>query len=208
MLEYFTYKKIKKNQEKKLASQSPQPQTPVLSSHDEEFLQRILSEEGPAPVLPPRYEQSHLKPMGDHKHVILAGETEGNKAQMVVADPANAEVMTPQPGDEAGDHLEREMTEEKGKGKQKEGEPDKKTQTKNKLGAAGAFLGRTFSKREKTHTPKPRTKEDGTIAANEAEKEKEDITIALDNLSLAADGVSLYPPQNPTIPSRIHTDDL
>lgn len=73
MLEYFSYKKYKKNQsEKNLAKASPKPTpttsplsepievadntepSPVLNEDDENFLQRIVSEEGPAPPLPAR----------------------------------------------------------------------------------------------------------------------------------------------------------
>lgn len=53
MLEYFTYKKVKKHQAEKLAREQAQALKPVLSVEDEEFLARIVSE-GTPPPLPAR----------------------------------------------------------------------------------------------------------------------------------------------------------
>jgi len=55
MLEYFTYKKVKKHQAEKRARESSQSRKakPVLSAEDESFLQRIVSE-GTPPPLPER----------------------------------------------------------------------------------------------------------------------------------------------------------
>jgi hypothetical protein len=55
MLEYFTYKKVKKYQAEKRARESSQNRKakPVLSAEDESFLQRIVSE-GTPPPLPER----------------------------------------------------------------------------------------------------------------------------------------------------------
>jgi hypothetical protein len=41
MMEYFTYKKIKKNQAEKHAKEGSQ--TPVISEEDEHFLTRVIS---------------------------------------------------------------------------------------------------------------------------------------------------------------------
>src|SRR5205814_10025562 len=50
MLEYLSYRKFKKNQEKKRAAQQ---QSPILADEDENFLKPIVAE-GPAPPLPER----------------------------------------------------------------------------------------------------------------------------------------------------------
>jgi hypothetical protein len=72
MLEYFTYKKIKKHEAEKRAQ--VQVQTPILNEEDENFLQRVVSAEGTPPPLPER------------PHVLgpEAGDPTGNKAQLVV----------------------------------------------------------------------------------------------------------------------------
>ena len=67
MLEYFTYKKMKKHQAEKQAAKAP-----VLSPVDEAFLQRITSEES-APALPAR-----PPPMSE------VGDPTGNTSQIAV----------------------------------------------------------------------------------------------------------------------------
>jgi hypothetical protein len=52
MLEYFTYKKIKKHQTEKKAE--AHVQSPVITEEDENFLTRIVSAEGTPPPLPER----------------------------------------------------------------------------------------------------------------------------------------------------------
>src|SRR5258706_16351964 len=54
MLEYFSYKKIKKHQAEKRALAGAQSPAPVLSEEDENFLGRIVSAEGTPPPLPDR----------------------------------------------------------------------------------------------------------------------------------------------------------
>jgi hypothetical protein len=52
MLEYFTYKKVKKHQAEKKAE--AHIQSPVITEEDEDFLTRIVSAEGTPPPLPER----------------------------------------------------------------------------------------------------------------------------------------------------------
>lgn len=52
MLEYFTYKKIKKHQAEKKAQEHIK--SPLITEEDEHFLTRIVSAEGTPPPLPER----------------------------------------------------------------------------------------------------------------------------------------------------------
>lgn len=101
MMEYFNHKLSRKHHE----PETKQPQTPVLTEEDEEFLQRIASE-GTPPPLPER-------PL----NLAVAGETEGNNAQLVLLDDARNVPLPdiPDTPDE-GPHVK----EDKGKGKEKE----------------------------------------------------------------------------------------
>ena len=76
MLEYFTYKKVKKHQQEKHGhhhdDQTIQPPAPILTPNDEAFLQRITSEDDPAASLPTR-------PLGS-----VAGDTVGNEQQVAL----------------------------------------------------------------------------------------------------------------------------
>jgi hypothetical protein len=71
MLEYFTYKKIKKHQAEKRAR--AQVQEPLINEEDEHFLTRIVSAEGTPPPLPER-------PQGWR---IEAGDSTGNASQVI-----------------------------------------------------------------------------------------------------------------------------
>jgi hypothetical protein len=74
MLEYFTYKKVKKHQAEKRAQ--AETQSPLLDDEDERFLTRIVSAEGTPPPLPER----------PHGLGVEAGDSAGNASQMVVHD--------------------------------------------------------------------------------------------------------------------------
>ncbi len=87
MLEYFTYKKIKKHQVEKKASNASTPNqnastpstpepAPLLNEEDEHFLQRVVSAEGTPPPLPDR-------PLG---WLPVSGDSTNNDAQMVIHD--------------------------------------------------------------------------------------------------------------------------
>ena len=71
MLEYFSYKKIKKHQAEKKAETGVQ--TPILNKEDENFLERVISAEGTPPPLPER----------PHGVGPEAGDSTGNDSQMV-----------------------------------------------------------------------------------------------------------------------------
>lgn len=98
MLEYFTYKKVKKHQAEKKAQ--AQVQSPLLDEENENFLQRIVSAEGTPPPLPER----------PHTLGPQAGDSTGNNSQMVV--------QKDEPIDE--------KKEDKGKGKENEKPKDAK----------------------------------------------------------------------------------
>lgn len=106
MLEYFTYKNIKKHRDDKRAE--IQVQTPLLNDEDEHFLERIVSAESTPPPLPER----------PHGLGPEAGDPTGNTSQMVVHDG------------EAQAQEENILPDKKGKGKEKEhtrtAEKDKK----------------------------------------------------------------------------------
>jgi len=158
MLEYFTYKKVKKHQAEKQEKQSKEVhvQTPVLNDEDENFFQRIVSAEGTPPPLPER--PIHLNPE--------AGDPTDNNAQMVVHDGAEA----PAP-------VEKTKSKDKGKGKEKVNEKDTKKDAKksNRF----SFLSRK-KKDDNGLEPRP------DVPADEAEKEEDDISKVLDDLNLAA----------------------
>jgi len=78
MLEYFTYKKVKKHQAEKKPTKV---QSPILNEEDEHFLSRIISDEGPRPALPAR----------PHGLGPVSGDTTANQSQLVVHDDAVAE---------------------------------------------------------------------------------------------------------------------
>ena len=75
MLEYFTYKKAKKHQTEKRAREHTQ--SPLLNEEDENFLERIVSAEGPPPPLPERRQ---------HGEWVETGDSTANASQMVVHD--------------------------------------------------------------------------------------------------------------------------
>ena len=98
MLEYFTYKKVKKHQAEKKAE--TQVQSPLLNEDDENFLERIVSAEGTPPPLP------------DRPHILVpeAGDSTGGVSQSV---PPN-------------DGLVNEKHTDKGKGKENQKPKDAK----------------------------------------------------------------------------------
>lgn len=114
MLEYFTYKKVKKHQAEKKAKEHEHIQSPLLDEDDERFLTRIVSAEGTPPPLPER----------PHGLGVEAGDSTGNTSQMVVHD-----------GVEDGKHGSKD----KGKGKAKDNEKDSKKSNRfsflNKIGS-------------------------------------------------------------------------
>ena len=99
-MEYFTHKLHKKTQ---VADAKP-TETPVLTEEDEEFLQRIASE-GTPPPLPER-----------PQNLMVAGESRGNNAQLILFDDAT---NTPLPDIPDTPDEGTPVKEGKGKGKEK-----------------------------------------------------------------------------------------
>ena len=118
MMEYFTFKKIKKHQAEKNAREGVQ--TPVLSEEDETFLGRVISAEGTPPPLP---ERPRFGPE--------AGDSTNNLAEMVVHD-GNGTTEAP---------LDHEKTKGKGKGKENEKLDGKKSANRF------SFLHRALTKK-------------------------------------------------------------
>lgn len=136
MLEYFSYKKVKKSQadkEKGKEVQVKEQPEPLLSPEDENYLGRIISAEGTPPPLP------------DRPSWILnpeVGDTAGNDKQMVLHDEATQAEHDTRVRDDAkvqerkksSSHQRKKSSSnegkkslDKGKGKEKEKESDKKT---------------------------------------------------------------------------------
>jgi hypothetical protein len=122
MLEYFTFKKIKKHQAEAQHRAETKVQTPLLDEDDEHFLERMISAEGTPPPLPDR----------PNWQTAEAGDSTGNKSQLVLHDGREAPAN--------GHHRK-----DKGKGKEKE---NGKTDTKTKR---MSFLQRTFTKKVCSH---------------------------------------------------------
>jgi hypothetical protein len=169
MMEYFTYKKIKKHQAEKRAKEGEQ--TPVISEEDENFLTRVISAEGTPPPLPdrPRFGPE-------------AGDSTDNQAQMVVHD-GNGTTEAP---------LDEQPIKDEGKGKENE-KPDGK-KSSNRF----SFLTRSLTKkvssppfpRNVITTDTPQKKDDlspkPVVTPDEASSEEDDIIRVLNDLNLAA----------------------
>ena len=200
MLEYFTYKKVKKHQAEKKAAASqpqtpqlqPQPQTqvrtpspagprPLLNDEDVNFLERIVSAEGPAPPLPDR-PQGWVPGAG-----IEAGDATGNEAQMVVHDGNGT----------TENHHWYNKGPLKGKEKAKENEGATPI-TAEKKPNRFSFIARTLTKKVyhlnisllHSTTNKPQNK-DGlhpapVVTPTEALSEEDDINRVLEDLNLSA----------------------
>ncbi|KAF7939407.1 uncharacterized protein EAE97_007487 [Botrytis byssoidea] len=214
MLEYFTYKKVKKhNADKKdrvsnsntpLASPNPTSPTtsskprhlntvkspsadlgrggasPILNEEDEYFLHRFISAEGTPPPLPQRKPTLPARPsergdegitMGDE-----AGEWRDNELQMILRE------------DEDEEGVERENeTQAQGKGKEKMGEGGEKIDD-NIEKVAKKWKRLSFLHRGKKEKDAKATglQPDPNISDTEAQREQDDLSRVLDDLSLTA----------------------
>lgn len=164
MLEYITYKKMKKHKAEKAAKEETsgsktmppkdgdEPETPVLDPADESFLERLLNDEGPRPPLPPRMKTPDVDWVSD----LDASSTFG-------------------PGREEADAA---------KGKKKAAVLEK-DQDDSKPGR----LSRLLSRRKKNNElVKP---ED--LPADEKEREVSDVTRILDRLNLSTKNNKVVP---------------
>ena|SRR6187402_1495849 len=127
MMEYFTYKKVKKHQAEKKAQAGLQ--SPLLNEEDANFLTRIVSAEGTPPPLPER----------PHGLPSEAGDSIGNNAQLVVHDGNDTVPM-----EEPEEHKHKDKGKGKGKGNEKPTEKDGKKPT---LASRFAFLHRSGTKK-------------------------------------------------------------
>ncbi|KAI6716648.1 hypothetical protein JHW43_000760 [Diplocarpon mali] len=157
MMEYFTYKKIKKHQAEKKAQAGLQ--SPLLNAEDENFLERIVSAEGTPPPLPQRPLELGAE----------AGDSTGNAAQVVVHDRN----ITAEEG---------QRRRSKDKGKSKENETETSAGKDAKKPGRFSFLHRSGTKKNKDGL-----KADSTvITPNEGDSEENDINKVLEDLNLSA----------------------
>ena len=185
-MEYFTSKRAR--------SKSPAPltqgETPVLNEEDEAFLARMETEgtppelpERPGPPLPARPQD-----------LPLAGETEGNNAQIALYD-GSQNIPLPDAPDTPEDVLttsEPDVIDQgKAKGKQKETKKSKwsflrrdsrDVKRKNKEATAADLM----SAAEGLKSADAQPNEDHTVSDPEAKKEEEEMTSVLEQLNLAA----------------------
>ncbi|KAF7867340.1 hypothetical protein EAF04_005423 [Stromatinia cepivora] len=214
MLEYFTYKKVKKHQAEKkgsasnfntplaspepvspAASSRPRPlntvrspsaelrregASPILNEEDEYFLHRFISAEGTPPPLPQRRPTLPLRPSERGIEGIgmrdEAGEWRDNELQMILRE------------DGEGETVGRDK-EEKVRGKGKIGNEGEKIDDNSEKAANKwkrlSFLHR--GKKEKDAKDKnPGLQPGPNISDTEAQREQDDLTKVLDDLSLTA----------------------
>lgn len=176
MLEYFTYKKAKKHQAEKekrgpttqtrtqTEVRTPSPAQPSLLLNDEDanFLERIVSAEGPPPPLPNRPE-GWVQGVG-----MEAGDSSGNQAQMVVHDGNGTAT------EYTAEH-HHSWHKDKGKGKEK-------MKTEEKKPGRLAILARNVTKKYKDHQHPSQP----AVSSKETTKEEDDINRVLEDLNLAA----------------------
>ena len=85
MLEYFTYKKVKKHKAEKAAREAADP---VIAPDDESFLENLIAnDDAPAPPLPPR---QYSREMDWHSDWESDGDEGTNKPVKAPTDPAPA----------------------------------------------------------------------------------------------------------------------
>jgi hypothetical protein len=136
MLEYFTYKKVKKHQaEKKGKEALAQVKTPppLIDEDDERFLERIVSAEGTPPPLPTR-----------PAFGAEAGDSTGNASQMVVHEKKEHNETGHERRSRERSERRSRSHEHKDKGKGKENEKSTPDEKKNNR---FSFLQRTFTKK-------------------------------------------------------------
>lgn len=164
MLEYFTYKKIKKHQAEKRAEK--QVQTPILNEEDENFLERIVSAEGTPPPLPERPSYIDL---------AEAGDTTRYDAQMVIHDPTQASL--------SADNTTKELANEKGDSDKRHKGKGKVDENEKKKPSRFSFFHKKSTGQKHDEQLEPTN---SVVTPAEAEREEEDITKVLDDLNLAA----------------------
>ncbi|KAG4031277.1 hypothetical protein MFRU_009g00670 [Monilinia fructicola] len=218
MLEYFTYKKVKKHQAEKkerasnsntplaspnstspTTSSRPRPlntvttpsaeskrgaASPILNEEDEYFLHRFISAEGTPPPLPQRRPTLPLRPsergiegigMGDE-----AGEWRDNELQIILREDGDEDTVPKKREGREG----RAQGKENGKGKVDEEENiDENVEKAAKKWKRLSFLHRGKKEpKDKNSGLEP----DPNISDTEAQREQDDLSRVLDDLSLTA----------------------
>ena len=180
-MEYFSFKRAKKHQDK-----VPAAETPVLDDEDEAFLKRITTQvEGTPPALPER-------PLDG---LSVAGDPTGNDMQLILADEAREVPLPDAPetpeGVKPDAERSRDVAEDgkaKGKGKEKE---RSKSRDANKNRWSFLQKGKEALRRKSSHGAEKHKADDGKaedsdVPKTEAQKEEEEMAQVLDQLNLAA----------------------
>ncbi|PQE22837.1 ring-like domain-containing protein [Rutstroemia sp. NJR-2017a BBW] len=169
MLEYFTYKKVKKHRDENRASASntptattpstpaphfDNPASPVLTEEDEHFLHRFISAEGTPPPLPERRPNLPQRPSGLGA-VVGAVSAEEEEAR------------------------NKENRKEKGKGKQRMSEEQRD-------GAEVDEKTEKAAKKWKRDSKTGLAPTNPSVPDHEATREEDDLTRILDDLNLSA----------------------
>ncbi|RAL68299.1 hypothetical protein DID88_007029 [Monilinia fructigena] len=213
MLEYFTYKKVKKHQTEKkerssnsntpLASPNPTSPTtsscprplntvktpsaefrrgaanPILNEEDEYFLHRFISAEGTPPPLPQRRPTLSLRPsergiegvgMGDE-----AGEWRDNELQMILREDGDGDTVPKKKEGRAP-----------GKGKGKVDEERKIDGNVEKAAKKWKRLSFLHRSNKNTKDKNSGLEPDPNSSDTEAQREQDDLSRVLDDLSLTA----------------------
>lgn len=93
MLDYFSFARAKKN---KADLEKTNPKTPVLNDEDEQFLQRITTEESAAPPLPPTV----ISDAGEEKQVESEEQAKEAETAGTVALPTSPAPEDTKPGEQ------------------------------------------------------------------------------------------------------------
>jgi len=170
-MEYINYIAAKAH-----LSTATKAESPVLSEEDEQFLNRITSDENP-PALPPR--PSPLEDLPE------AGETKGNDAQIALMAGAQNIPLPETPGEAAEeptmiDELVKTGKEEKKKSSWSWLRRDSRDANRKATAADLEAAAKELKSADAT------ANEDEIVDDPEAKKEEEDMTVVLERLNLAA----------------------
>lgn len=170
-MEYINYIAAKAH-----LSTATKAESPVLSEEDEQFLNRITSDENP-PALPPR--PSPLEDLPE------AGESKGNDAQIALMAGAQNIPLPETPGEVAEeptmiDELAKTGKEEKKKSSWSWLRRDSRDANRKATAAGLEAAAKGLRSAEAT------ANEDEIVDDPDAKKEEEDMTIVLERLNLAA----------------------
>ncbi|KAL9032258.1 MAG: hypothetical protein Q9214_008046, partial [Letrouitia sp. 1 TL-2023] len=197
MLDYLSSLKNKKHHEEPelvLEQEEAKIEEPVLNDEDEAFLHRIATEGTPPPLpdrppsLPPRLQD-----------LPVAGESQGNNAQIALMDGAQNIPLPSAPETPASEPTEAIESEEKpegeekaAKGKHKEGKKPfrwsflRRDSRDGKRKAQAATATDLMGVVEGLKSPDAQPNEDHIVSDPEAKQEEEEMTAIMEQLNLAA----------------------